>query len=88
MEGLEVRRWSQVKSMFLALYDKQDLYDFYGYGCYCLNLGDRPLSGITFGRTPIDMKDTHCFKWQQCTACAKIDEGSDCISEMTNYMVS
>lgn len=84
---MELKRWKQVKGMFLALYEKSDLYDFYGYGCYCLSLGDRPMSGSTFGRPPVDAKDSHCYDWQQCNKCARIDEGSDCISELTNYNV-
>ena len=88
MEVTQERRWAQVKGMFLSLYSKRDLYDFYGYGCYCLSLGDRPMSGNTFGRTPVDAKDTHCYNWQQCAKCAKVDHGSDCLSELTNYNVS
>lgn len=74
--------------MFLSLYSKQDLYNFYGYGCYCLNLGDRPMSGSTFGRPPVDEKDRHCYDLQQCNKCAKIEHGSQCLSELTNYQVT
>ena len=35
----------------------------YGYGCYCFNLGDRPLSGIMTGVYPVDNKDMHCFEF-------------------------
>jgi len=83
--NVETKRWQQVKGMFLSLYSKQDLYNFYGYGCYCLNLGDRPMSGSTFGRSPVDEKDRHCYDLQQCNKCAKIEHGSQCLSELTNY---
>lgn len=45
------RRYSQFKAMFQHFYTNEQLAKTYGYGCYCLNLGDRPLAGIMTGRT-------------------------------------
>ena len=36
--------------MFNSLYTPSQLTRAYGYGCYCLNLGDRPLSGTMTGK--------------------------------------
>ena len=38
--------------MFDNFYTPQQLINTYGYGCYCLNLGDRPLAGIMTGVYP------------------------------------
>ena len=35
----------------------------YAYGCYCLNLGKYPLSGLMSGVYPVDDKDRHCFEF-------------------------
>ena len=51
--------------MFLKYYDYSDLVYIYGYGCYCLNLGDRPLSGQMTGVLPVDGKDRHCFEYHK-----------------------
>ena len=38
--------------MFDNFYTPQQLINTYGYGCYCLNLGDRPLAGTMTGVYP------------------------------------
>lgn len=80
-----VKRYTQLKGMFLSLYSESDFLDFYGYGCYCLSLGDRPMSANSFARTPVDEKDNHCYQYALCNKCAKIDNDKTCISEMTTY---
>ena len=57
------KRYSQFREIFLHYYEQADLMNVYGYGCYCLNLGDRPLSGIMTGVYPVDDKDRHCFEF-------------------------
>ena len=57
----------------------------YGYGCYCLNLGDRPLSGIMTGVYPVDPQDLHCFEFTKCNRCVTFDFGPDCTPEQVNY---
>jgi len=79
------KRYTQLKDMFVALYSEDEFYDFYGYGCYCLSLGDRPMSANSFQRQPVDEKDSHCYQYALCNKCAKIDNDHTCISEMTNY---
>ena len=45
----DARRYNQFKTMFQHFYSNEQLAKTYGYGCYCLNLGDRPLSGVMTG---------------------------------------
>lgn len=79
------RRFADFKRMFYRFFEHDDLMKIYGYGCYCLNLGDRPLSGMMNGVVPIDEVDEMCFRWTKCNRCAAIDEGEGCSAETTKY---
>ena len=48
--------------MFDNFYTPQQLINTYGYGCYCLNLGDRPLAGIMTGVYPGNFYSLKCSK--------------------------
>ena len=74
--------------MWLQLrYDKKDLMKLHGYGCYCLNLGDRPLSSSTYGVDPRDEIDQLCRSWTRCNKCSGIDIDG-CTPETKGYTVS
>jgi len=79
------KRYSQFREIFLHYYENAELMKVYGYGCYCLNLGDRPLSGIMTGVYPVDEKDMHCFEFTKCNRCVTFDHGPDCTPEQVNY---
>jgi len=79
------RRFADFKRMFYAFFSHEDLTKIYGYGCYCLNLGDRPLSGMMSGVVPVDEVDHMCFKWTKCNRCASMDHGESCSAETTKY---
>lgn len=79
------RRYSQFKTIFQHFYTNEQLTKTYGYGCYCLNLGDRPLSGIMTGVEPVDKKDHHCFQFTRCNRCVTFDYGPDCTPEQIDY---
>ena len=61
--NLGEKSYSQFREIFLHFYRQRDLINVYGYGCYCLNLSDKPLSGIMSGVYPVDDKDRHCFEF-------------------------
>ena len=82
------KRYSQFQTMFRHFYSAQQLINTYGYGCYCLNLGDRPLAGILAGVYPVDAKDKHCFEFTRCNRCVTFDFGPDCTPEQIDYNVS
>lgn len=71
--------------MFDNFYTPQQLLNTYGYGCYCLNLGDRPLAGIMTGVYPVDAKDRHCFEFTRCNRCVTFDYGEACTPEQVAY---
>ena len=55
------KRYSQFQAMFKHFYTNAQLMKTYGYGCYCLNLGDRPLAGVMTGVYPVDDKAQSCI---------------------------
>ena len=57
----------------------------YGYGCYCLNRGDRPQTGYFSGVEPVDEVDELCHKWSKCNRCAARDHDDTCTPESTKY---
>ncbi len=63
------------------------LFQLYGYGCYCLNLGGSPMSGLNElnGVKPMDDIDRTCFHWTRCNRCAAIDHGEKCKAEDRSY---
>lgn len=79
------RRFADFKRMFNVFFSHDDLMKIYGYGCYCLNLGDRPLSGMMSGVIPVDDVDEMCFRWTKCNRCATIDYGETCSPESVKY---
>ena len=55
---LQARRYAQFEAMFRQTFQNHTLLlRFYAYGCYCLNLGDRPMAGIMTGMEPADLLD-------------------------------
>lgn len=79
------KRYSQFQAMFRHFFTNDQLMKTYGYGCYCLNLGDRPLAGIMTGVYPVDDKDKHCFEFTRCNRCVTFDYGPDCTPEQIEY---
>ena len=48
----------------------QAKFSYFGYvksffRCYCLNLGEKPMSGMVSGVEPIDELDHHCYRYTQ-----------------------
>ena len=81
------KRYSQYQAMFKHFFTNDQLMKTYGYGCYCLNLGDRPLAGVMTGVYPVDEKDKHCFEFTRCNRCVTFDFGPDCTPEQVEYDV-
>lgn len=79
------RRFKDFKAMFLHFFTHEQLTSIYGYGCYCLNLGDRPLSGMMTGVEPVDDVDELCFQWTKCNRCTTFDHGDQCTPETVKY---
>ncbi|CAG5082110.1 Oidioi.mRNA.OKI2018_I69.PAR.g10033.t1.cds [Oikopleura dioica] len=84
-QSLSLRRWDNFYEMFMAKYDFTDLMEIYSYGCYCLSMGDRPLSGTNANRPPVDARDEQCKAWTTCYKCARIDVNKNCQPERVNY---
>ncbi|CAG5090952.1 Oidioi.mRNA.OKI2018_I69.PAR.g12784.t1.cds [Oikopleura dioica] len=84
---LTSRRYAQFEFLFNSAFDnnRDTLLKFYSYGCYCLNLGDRPLTGILAGFKPTDLIDKTCFQWTKCNRCVLNDYGPTCLAEITKY---
>ena len=66
---------------------KRNWLNLHGYGCYCLNLGDRPLSSSTHGVDARDEIDQLCESWSTCNKCAGVDING-CTPETKAYTVS
>jgi len=79
------RRFLDFRKMFYEFYTPEDLTRIYGYGCYCLNLGDRPLTGNLSGVQPVDETDALCHKWNKCNRCARHDHDETCTPEQRKY---
>ena len=78
-------RKTEKRAKTIRIYSLLKIFQIYGYGCYCLNLGDRPLSGMMSGVVPVDDVDHMCFKWTKCNRCASMDHGDSCSAETTKY---
>ena len=92
----EIRRYRQLNTMaqvkltrirffgsnsFLQYYwDNYDEKKFWGYGCNCLSLTDRPMSSPGRGQ-PVDDLDRLCHQYKQCQKCAQRIHGKSCIGE-------
>ncbi|CBY38443.1 unnamed protein product [Oikopleura dioica] len=82
---MSLRRWDNFYEMFMSKYDFPDLLEVYSYGCYCLSMGDRPLSGTGANQPPVDARDVQCKAWTTCYKCARIDVNNKCQPETVNY---
>ena len=52
------RRYANFEEMFKVIFPEHILLlRFYSYGCYCLNIGDRPMTGVMAGYRPQDQID-------------------------------
>merc|ERR1712113_1348690 len=56
----------------------------WAYGCHCMYLGDRPLSGMGSGK-PVDVFDKICQDYKNCQKCAREEHGETCIGEFVEY---
>jgi len=79
------RRFEDFKRLFEAVFDPTEMNKIYGYGCYCLNRGDRPQTGYFSGVEPVDEVDELCHKWSKCNRCAARDHDDTCTPESTKY---
>jgi len=82
------RKFTNFRNMWQEYgYTPQQLTNLYGYGCYCLNLGGSPMSGLNElnGVKPMDDIDRTCFHWTRCNRCAAIDHGEKCKAEDRSY---
>lgn len=80
----EERRYNQWLAVMETYNPGFDQKKYWSYGCNCLSLGDRPLSGQGFG-IPVDALDGTCKKYKDCMRCAKEEYGKDCTNENTRY---
>ena len=81
------RKMEQLSTIFQHRHGLANYHRTYGYGCYCLNLGDKPMTGMVSGVEPVDEMDRHCYKYTQCIKCLRMDHNSDCKPETTTYLV-
>jgi len=82
------RKMEQLSAMFQKAHGMSNYLKTYGYGCYCLNLGEKPMTGLVSGVEPIDEMDRHCYRYTQCIKCLKIDHGDHCTPENAKYEYS
>jgi len=86
----EDRRYADLAEMSKKHWRKNDLgreWDerkFWGYGCHCFMVGDRPLSDMGFG-IPVDDLDSACRQWKDCQMCVRKNHGEQCIGEFKKY---
>merc|ERR1712227_444060 len=90
-----VKRYSDLMGMAKKLWAKNGLTgknkfdhrNYWGYGCHCFHLGDRPMTDdkpMPFGM-PKDELDSQCRVYKQCQKCARMYHGDDCIGEFKQY---
>ena len=86
----EDRRYVDLSLMSSKHWKKQgngrdwDERKFWGYGCHCFMVGDRPMSDMGHGK-PVDALDSACRLWKDCQKCVRENHGDDCIGEMRKY---
>ncbi|CBY39064.1 unnamed protein product [Oikopleura dioica] len=85
---IQPRRMKQLQAQLVNRHGFRNYTKIYGYGCYCLNLGERPMTGMVQGVEPIDEIDRVCQKYTQCVKCLKHDHGDSCQPESVNYEFS
>ena len=84
------RRYVDLAEMNLKHWKKQghgkewDERKFWGYGCHCFMVGDRPMSEIGHGK-PVDALDSACRLWKDCQKCVRENHGDTCIGEFVKY---
>lgn len=83
-EERRYNQWKEVMSNYISDFDEKK---FWGYGCNCLNLGDRPLSSPGYG-FPQDALDRTCKQYKDCLKCARQTFGETCIHELEKYRFS
>ena len=57
---------------------------YWGYGCHCFMVGDRPMTEMGFG-IPVDGLDSACRQWKECQMCTRQNHGEQCIGEFVKY---
>lgn len=57
---------------------------FWGYGCHCFMVGDRPMTEMGHG-IPVDNLDSSCRQWKECQMCVRQNHGDECIGEFVKY---
>merc|ERR1711972_74350 len=88
--GEAVRRYADLAEMSKKHWKKQNLakeWDerkYWGYGCHCFMVGDRPMSEMGKGAA-VDGLDSACRRWKQCQKCVRQKHGDDCIGEIVSY---
>lgn len=78
------KRYQQLVTQ-MNFYNKNfDPRKYWGYGCNCFTLGDRPMSeGL--GNAAVDELDETCKSYKECLKCAAMAHGSECVPEMKKY---
>jgi len=78
------RRYKQLMTQ-INFYDPDfDPRKYWGYGCNCFGLGDRPMSeGLN--NIAVDELDESCKKYKECLKCATMEHGDECIPEFKSY---
>ena len=87
------RRWDETVAMLNYYNPNVVTRGLSGYGCNCMQIGDRPLSGptqyaivngerVTYPGAPIDDIDTICQSYKQCVKCA-MEKHAGCLPEFT-----
>merc|ERR1712193_520539 len=78
----------QLQAQLVNRHGFRNFTKIYGYGCYCLNLGERPMTGMVQGVEPVDEIDRVCQKYTQCIKCLKHDHGDSCQPETVSIHFS
>merc|ERR1712039_20934 len=85
-----VRRYADLAEISKKHWKKQNLakeWDerkYWGYGCHCFMVGDRPMSEMGRGAA-VDGLDSACRRWKQCQKCVRQKHGDSCIGEIVSY---
>jgi len=82
--GRTERRYQQLITQ-MNFYNKDfDPRRYWGYGCNCFHLGDRPMSeGL--GNHVVDELDNTCKSYKECLKCATMTYGDTCVPELKRY---
>jgi len=84
LERLTEKRYQQLITQMNYYNPQFDPRRYWGYGCNCFHLSDRPMTD-GLGLAVVDKLDDTCKKYKECLKCAAMEHGDDCVGELVKY---